>query len=240
MHLSGSQRIHLSCESALSFGINLTNYSEPWQDRWGSGFLLCYLIAYHQSILCQELSWSSFKKSVESDVDDSRDLSVLNHRFIEYCTHYDFSVISIQLNQQRLYRMSREVLGVPAIAKEVGDEIQTRLDTQRNELQEKFNERQQAFNDVQVEFVEQQKKFLTSQENFNSLAVVFFLLGCTTFLLNLNLKPFSSDAEIAWDFSEGMESLWLWIPVTLTIMLLVVPQIRKHLFRVLKLLFTKD
>jgi len=219
MHLTGSQRIHLSCESALSFGINLTDYSEPWQDRWGASFLLCYLIAYHQSILCQELSWSSFKKSLDSDVEDSRNLSALYDRFIEYCTHYDFSVISIQLNQQRLYRMSREVLGVPAITKEVEDEIQTRLDARRNELQEKFSKK---------------------QENFNSLAVVFFLLGCTTFLLNLNLKPFSSDAEIAWDFSEGMESLWFWIPVGLTSMLLVVPKIRNHLLRVLKLLFTKD
>ena len=257
MHLTGSQRIHLSCESALSFGINLTEYSEPWQDRWGSGFLLCYMIAYHQSILCQELSWASFKKSIDSDAEDSRDLRALYNRFIEYCTHYDFSVISIQLNQQRLYRLSREVLGVPAITKEVEDEIQTRLDAQRNELQLNLNHKQQAFNDLQekcilkqqafnegqVEFVEQQKKFLKSQENFNSLAVVFFLLGCSTFLLNLNLEPFNKDALIAWDFSDKyapLESLWLWVPVGLTLILFLVPKIREHLLRVVKLLFRKD
>lgn len=243
MHMTGSQRIHLSCESALSFGINKTDYSGPWQDRWGSGFLLCYLIAYHQSILCQELSWSSFKKSVESDVDESRDLNELYHRFIEYCTHYDFSVVSIQLNQQRLYRLSREVMGVPAIAKEVGDEIQTRLDTQRNQLQKKFNQKQQDFNDGQSDFVKKQDKFLKSQENFNSLAVVFFLLGCSTFLLNLNLEQFTEDAKIAWDFSDKdtpLESLWLWVPVGLTVVLFLVPRIRSHLFRVVKLLFGKD
>ena len=139
--------------------------------------------------------------------------------------------------------MSREVLGVPAITKEVEDEIQTRLDAQRNELQLKFNNKQQAFNDGQAEFVEQQKKFLKSQENFNSLAVVFFLLGCSTFLLNLNLEPFNKDALIAWDFSDKyapLESLWLWVPVGLTLILFLVPKIREHHLRVVKLLFRKD
>ena len=234
MRVTGSQRVHLSCETVLSFGEDRTPFSREWQNKWGDDYLLCFLIAYHQSILCQELSWSSFKKSSE------RNLEELNERYVNYCTHYDFSVISNQLNHQKIYRLTREVLGVPAITKEVGEEISARLDAQRNELQKKFNKGQQAFNEGQVEFVEQQKKFLTSQENFNSLAVVFFLLGCTTFLLNLNLKPFSSDAEIAWDFSEGMESLWFWIPVGLTSMLLVVPKIRNHLLRVLKLLFAKD
>jgi hypothetical protein len=213
MQVTGSQRVHLSCEAVLSFGEDLTSYSQQWQHRWGSDYLLCFLIAYHQSILCQELSWSSFKKSSERDLDE------LNDRFINYCTYYDFSVISNQLNHQKIYRLTREVLGVPAITKEVGDEIQTRLDTQRNELQEKFNKK---------------------QENFNSLAVVFFLLGCTTFLLNLNLKPFSSDAEIAWNFSEGLESLWFWVPVGVTGLLFLVPKIRNHLTRVMRLLFKKE
>ena len=173
IHVTGDHRVHLSCESILSFGQDLTDYPQDWKSRWGTDYFLCFLIAYHQSILCQELSWSSFKKSSE------RDLGELNERFINYCTYYDFSLISSQLNHQKIYRVAREVLGVPGITGEVGEEIKARLDTQRNEQQQRFNE---------------------SQANFNSLAVLFFLLGCTTFLLNLNLKPFSSDAEITWDF----------------------------------------
>jgi hypothetical protein len=213
IHVTGDHRVHLSCESILSFGQDLTDYPQDWKSRWGTDYFLCFLIAYHQSILCQELSWSSFKKSSE------RDLGELNERFINYCTYYDFSLISNQLNHQKIYRVAREVLGVPGITEEVGEEIKARLDTQRNEQQQRFNE---------------------SQANFNSLAVLFFLLGCTTFLLNLNLKPFSSDAEITWDFSEGMESLLLWVPVGITFLLLLIPKIRNHIWRVMKLLFKKE
>ena len=66
------------------------------------------------------------------------------------------------------------------------------------------------------------------------------MLGCMTFLLNLNLKPFSTDAEITWDFSEGLESLWLWGPVGVTLLLFFSKKIRAHFGRVLKLLFKSD
>ena len=202
-NVTGSQRVYLSCENALSVGVDETEFSKPWQDRWDNDYFLCHLIAYHQSILCQELSWSSFSKT-NNKGEEKRNLDELNERYIEFCTHYDFSIISSQLNHQRTYRISREVLGVCQSSEEVSDEIQTRIEHQRNKLQDQFNDKQQAF---------------------NSLAVLFFILGCSTFLINLNIKTFNNDAIVKWDFSgntlsQRLESLWLWVPISLSIILL--------------------
>jgi len=237
-HVTGSQRVYLSCEGALTIGVQSTEFDRVWQERWEHDYLLCHLIAYHQSILCQELSWSSFSeasgagKEKRAEEDLNR-LEELNARFIEFCTHYDFSIVSSQLNHQRIYRASREVLGVCESITEVADEIRTRLENRRNKQQQEFNKSQQ-------ESLRQQGEFNDRQEAFNSLAVVFFMLGCMTFLLNLNLKPFSTDAEITWDFSEGLESLWLWGPVGVTLLLFFSKKIRAHFGRVLKLLFKSD
>jgi hypothetical protein len=221
--VTGSQRVYLSCENALSVGADETEFSKQWQDRWDNDYLLCHLIAYHQSILCQELSWSSFSKTNHKG-EEKRNLDELNERYIEFCTHYDFSIISNQLNHQRTYRISREVLGVCQSSEEVSDEIQTRIEHQRNKLQDKFNDKQQAF---------------------NSLAVLFFILGCSTFLINLNIKTFNNDAMVRWDFAgntlmQKLESLWLWVPIALSIIILFFSSVRTHLSQVFKPLFHKE
>jgi hypothetical protein len=234
-HITGSQRVYLSCEGGWSFGIDETEFSKNWQDRWGRDYLLCHLIAYHQSILCQELSWSSFTKSSSANPgrteEEIQRLKQLNARYIEFCTHYDFRIISNQINHQKIYRVSREVLGVIDCINEVSDEIESRLSHELLEEQRNLSQEQREFN----------KK----QTSFNSLAVIFFLLGCSTFLINLNLTIFSEDAVIAWDFhgdnlGHKLSSLWFWVPVALTFSMLIFKSIRTHIFHVLKLLFKKE
>ena len=234
IHITGSQRVYLTCEGGCSFGTDETHFSQEWQHRWGRDYLLCHLIAYHQSILCQELSWSSFTKSSsvnpERNEQEIQRLKQLNARYIEFCTHYDFRIISNQRNHQKIYRVSREALGVIDCINEVSDEIKSRLENELLEEQRKLSIEQQEFN----------KK----QTSFNSLAVIFFLLGCSTFLINLNLTIFSEDALIAWNFhgddlGQKLRSLWFWVPVALTFSMLIFKSIRTHVIEVIKLLFKK-
>ena len=234
-NITASQRVYLSCEGGWSIGTDETDFSSEWQGRWGRDYLLCHLIAYHQSILCQELSWSSFTKSSSANPERSEEeiqrLKQLNARYIEFCTHYDFRIISNQINHQKIYRVSREVLGVIDCINEVSDEINSRLENELLEEQRKLSKEQQEFN----------KK----QTSFNSLAVIFFLLGCSTFLVNINLTVFTKDATIAWDFrgdtiSQKLKSLWFWAPVALTFSMLIFKSIRTHIIEVIKLLFKKD
>lgn len=234
-HITGSQRVYLSCEGGWSFGVDETEFSKDWQERWGRDYLLCHLIAYHQSILCQELSWSSFTKSSSANPgrteEEIQRLKQLNARYIEFCTHYDFRIISNQINHQKIYRVSREVLGVTECIDEVSDEIKSRLENELLEEQRKLSKEQQQFNQKQT--------------SFNSLAVIFFLLGCSTFLININLTVFTKDAAIAWDFSgdtiaQKFKSLWFWGPVALTFLMLIFKSIRTHIIEVMKLLFKKE
>ena len=67
-----------------------------------------------QSVLAQDLSWSSFK-----EVDENRNNEVLNQRFQQYMTNFDFSVVSNNLNHQKVYRTAREVLGVIKMNSEI-------------------------------------------------------------------------------------------------------------------------
>lgn len=83
-------------------------------------------------------------------------------------TNFDFSVVSNNLNHQKVYRRACEVLGVIKMNSEIENELTSWLSTQRNE----------------------------KQEGCNSIAVVFLILGLSTFVINLNLKPFTNDAEI--------------------------------------------
>ncbi len=240
LNITGSQRSYLSCEGAVSFGVAETGYSTEWQNRWSNDYVLCHLIAYHQSILCQELSWSSYTRpSVEQgNTEEIRNLKDLSDRYIEFCTHYDFSMISTQRKHQMIYRVSREVLGVVDSIKEVADEIESRLSKARNEFQDNLSEKQDAFNSLAV--ISSKK-----QEAFNSLAVIFFLLGCSTFLINLNITLFSEDAVVAWDFhgdslGQKLQSLWFWGPIGISFLSLLHPTIRRHFSQVLKLLFSKS
>ena len=202
LSITGSQRVHLSCENALAFGVDETDFSPQWLPKWRSEYLTTYLIAFHQSVLAQDLSWSSFK-----EVDENRNNEVLNQRFQQYMTNFDFSVVSNNLNHQKVYRTAREVLGVIKMNSEIENELTSWLSTQRNE----------------------------KQEGFNSIAAVFLILGLSTFVINLNLKPFTNDAEIH-PFKDW-DALWFWIPLALGFSLLLLESVRNHFISTFKLLF---
>ena len=202
LSITGSQRVHLSCENALAFGVDETDFSSQWLPKWRSEYLTTYLIAFHQSVLAQDLSWSSFK-----EVGSNRNNKVLNQRFQQYMTNFDFSVVSNNLNHQKVYRTAREVLGVIKMNSEIEDELTSWLSTQQNE----------------------------KQEGFNSIAAVFLILGLSTFVINLNLKPFTNDAEI--HPFKNWDALWFWIPLALGFSLLFLESVRKHFISTFKLLF---
>lgn len=202
LSITGSQRVHLSCENALAFGVDETEFSSQWLPKWRSEYLTTFLIAFHQSVLAQDLSWSSFK-----EVGSDRNNEVLNKRFQQYMTNFDFSVVSNNLNHQKVYRTAREVLGVIKMNSEIEVELTSWLSTQRNE----------------------------KQEGFNSIAAVFLILGLSTFIVNLNLKPFTSDAEI--HPLNGWDALWFWVPLALGFSLIFLKSVRKHFISTFKLLF---
>ena len=202
LSITGSQRVHLSCENALAFGVDETEFSSQWLPKWRSEYLTTFLIAFHQSVLAQDLSWSSFK-----EVGSDRNNEVLNKRFQQYMTNFDFSVVSNNLNHQKVYRTAREVLGVIKMNSEIEVELTSWLSTQRNE----------------------------KQEGFNSIAAVFLILGLSTFIVNLNLKPFTSDAEI--HPLNGWDALWYWVPLALGFSLIFLKSVRKHFINTFKLLF---
>lgn len=202
LNITGSQRVHMSCENALAFGVDETEFSSQWLPKWRSEYLTTYLIAFHQSVLAQDLSWSSFK-----EVGSDRNNEVLNKRFQQYMTNFDFSVVSNNLNHQKVYRKAREVLGVIKMNSEIELELTSWLSTQRNE----------------------------KQEGFNSIAAVFLILGLSTFVVNLNLKPFTNDAEI--HPFNGWGALWFWVPLALGFSLLFLQSVRKHFMSTFKLLF---
>ncbi|MDG1324580.1 MAG: hypothetical protein P8P49_02355 [Opitutales bacterium] len=202
LNITGSQRVHMSCENALAFGVDETEFSSQWLPKWRSEYLTTYLIAFHQSVLAQDLSWSSFK-----EVGSDRNNEVLNKRFQQYMTNFDFSVVSNNLNHQKVYRKAREVLGVIKMNSEIELELISWLSTQRNE----------------------------KQEGFNSIAAVFLILGLSTFVVNLNLKPFTNDAEI--HPFNGWGALWFWVPLALGFSLLFLQSVRKHFMSTFKLLF---
>ena len=202
LSITGSQRVHLSCENALAFGVDETGFSPQWLPKWRFEYLTTYLIAFHQSVLAQDLSWSSFK-----EVDENRNNEVLNQRFQQYMTNFDFSVVSNNLNHQKVYRTAREVLGVIKMNSEIENELNSWLNTLQNE----------------------------KQDRFNSIAAVFLILGLSTFVINLNLKPFTNDAEIH-PFKDW-DALWFWIPLALGFLLLLLPSVQKHFISTFKLLF---
>jgi len=202
LSITGSQRVHLSCENALAFGVDETDFSSQWLPKWRSEYLSTYLIAFHQSVLAQDLSWSSFK-----EVGSDRNNEVLNQRFQQYMTNFDFSVVSNNLNHQKVYRTAREVLGVIKMNSEIEVELTSWLSTQRNE----------------------------KQEGFNSIAAVFLILGLSTFVINLNLKPFTNDAEI--HPLKDWDALWFWIPLALGFSLLLRKSVQKHFINTFELLF---
>ena len=116
-------------------------------------------------------------------------------------TNFDFSVVSNNLNHQKVYRTAREVLGVIKMNSEIEVELTSWLSTQRNE----------------------------KQEGFNSIAAVFLILGLSTFIVNLNLKPFTSDAEIH-PFKWLGCNYGIWVPLALGFSLIFLKSVRKHFY----------
>jgi len=209
IHITGSQRFHVTNEGFHAFGLARTGFDESqWPDRTGKEYFLTYLIALHQAVVIQGLSWRSYNRSGVSDQTEQ-----VYEDFLQYNTEYDFSVVSPQFNIQRLYRTSREVLGVPQTGEEVHSELSG-----------------WAENETRKE-----------QGNLNSLAVLAFLIGFATFFTGLNFHYFNQDSQMSlfWgDEGQAPGLLFVWLPAAVVIVLAVVRRpLREHLRRVWRMLW---
>lgn len=221
VHVTGSQRFHVTMEGVHAFGFAETAFDRSqWADRTGKEYLLTYLIALHQAVVIQDLSWRSYTR-----VDGTRDNEPLYEAFLQYNTEYDFSVVSPQFNVQRLYRTSREVLSVPQTAEEVRSELSGWAENETRKEQEKLNREQKKLND--------------EQRNLNSLAVLAFLVALATFFLGLNLGYFNADSRVSlfWGGAEEAPGLlFVWLPAILVAAAAFFHgPLRQHLTRVWKM-----
>lgn len=130
-----AQRIHLSCAGMVAWGYCETNFDvSHWNERLDREYFLTFVLALHQNLCLQDLSWKSY-----SHADDSRDNEVLNKLFREFTTDYDFSIASHQFNIQRVYRTARDVLGVERLSEEVRAELAHWLESESREEQRLLN-----------------------------------------------------------------------------------------------------
>jgi hypothetical protein len=161
-----SQRFHLSSEGMTAWGWVEGEFDRAWPDRVGGEYLLTYLLAMHQSLICLDLSWKSYTRADRADT--AEDKEALIAQYLEYNTEYDFSVVSNLLNIQRLYRLARETLGVERISDEVGRELSAWIEDETRK----------------------------EQESLNSVAVFAVMLSLCTVFISLNAKFFNTDSAV--------------------------------------------
>ena len=114
--VTGTQRFHVSCEGVVVYGQLATEFDRStWPTRVGREYLLTYLIALHQSVVCQLLSWRSQRR-----LDDPHRTEQLMLQLQEYLACFEATVLSNQVNIQRLYSACRFVTKT----KEVVDQLQ--------------------------------------------------------------------------------------------------------------------
>lgn len=206
LHIDRDRRFYVSSDSFVAIACAATGFTRSqWPDRVAREYLLTWLIALHQLLVCQDLSWQSYTSG------GVRDNERLMKLFQRYQTDFEFSSISGQMNVQRLYHAAREVLGVERFVEDVRKEVSTWLDGEMRH----------------------------EQRSLNSIAVVIFLAGMATLLINLNLAFFNSDAEIdALALRPGnWTGLWFWIPLAAAALLAIgSSRMREHLRRVVALL----
>jgi hypothetical protein len=176
--VSGSQTLYVSCEGLCAFGTNATAFDERfWPQRVGSEYLLTFVIALHQALICQDISWKSYTDSNRRKLGgerggrgaSARSTEALLARFHEFNTDYNFSVVSHQYNVQRLYRCARVALGVERTISGIQAELMAWLEAASRE----------------------------EQQALNSLAVFSILFSCTALFASCNLNEFNKDARLS-------------------------------------------
>jgi hypothetical protein len=201
--ITGSQRLHVTCEGLTAFGYAVTPFDFQWPQRVGQEYLLTFLLALHQSVVCQELSWRSY-----SHRDGVRDNEALVKSYLEYVTQYESALASPQFNIQRLYRCSRTALGVERISHEVREELAAWMENEQRREQGTLNS--MALGAVLA-----------------GVATLFVGLPLSYFNNDSNVALFWGSG------SEAPGLLWFWTPLALLAgMALARSSIRKHLGRV--------
>jgi len=206
------RRIHVSSEAFVAFTVSQTEFERnAWDSRIGSEYLTTYLLALHQAMFCQNLSWLSYFEALQENRRNNEELVRL---FEEYTTQYDFSVVSNQLAIQGLYRAARSTLGVEKLVPELREELRAWLDSElRNE--------QRSLNSIAVVVL------------LLSLATVFINLNLTVFSKDAWIDAWPESFGLA-----ALEALWLWVPTLLVVFVSISSsKIREHFARVIQLLF---
>lgn len=209
VHITGSQRFHVTTEGMTAFGYASSQFDKTqWHTRVSREYLLTFILAYHQSMICQDFSWRSYTRHASGKASQvRRDNEQLLRRFREFDTNYNFSIVATQFNIQRLYRAARTALGVEKIYTEVRDELSSWLE----------NETRQE------------------QRALNSVAVVLLLASFVTLFINLHITEFDHGAAVS--IKSLGSSIWLWLPLVISGYLIITrQQLRDHMKRVINLI----
>lgn len=206
VHVTGSQRFYLTCEGFFAIGHASTPFDRTWSDRVGKEYLLTFLMAVHQFVACQMLSWRSYVEA------SARRNERLMADFLAYSTDYGFTAVSQQFNIQRLYRTARMTLGVGRLEREVRDELESWVDNQ-------LRLDQLALNSLAVVA--------------GLVAFTTFFIGLNFDFLTQDSKV---SLIWDFTRGLWQPSIWFWVPVAIAGLLFLARSNREHLKRVLALL----
>jgi hypothetical protein len=164
---TGTRGIHLSSEGLMSVGCLATDFDNDWHVRLANEYFFAYLIALHQSIVLQNISWRSFSRTSGSK-DAQEDHDNLFEMFKAFDTAYNFSRVSNHVTMQSVYEAARKTLGVHETTEEVRSELRNWIESEQRE----------------------------EQRNLNALAVIAILVSAATYFISLNLETFTRDSNI--------------------------------------------
>lgn len=210
VHVTGSQRFHVSSEGMLAFGHGATDFDRStWTSRVANEYLATWLIAQHQNLLLQDLSWRSYTQRTARG--GRRTAERLLRQYRVFSTDFNFEAVSPQLNVQRLYSASRSAMHIARVAELVRGEVMEWLSIEER----------------------------SEQRALNSLAVLALLFGLATLFTGIGLTHFNADAKldplVLTGSGDTVSGLWLWIPLALVLVLIgVVPKLRSHVVNALR------
>lgn len=222
--VTGTQKFLVTSEGAVALGCRKTTFDEQWPNRVAHEYFATYLIALHQSLVAQDISWRSFtrhRRDCDSDIGYDE---ALFRRFREFDTEYNFVRVSDQSNIQALYSGVREALRVEEAAREVRNELSAWVEGQVREQQTRLNRKQEDLNE--------------EQRNLNSLAVVVTLASAATLFIGLNLTFFDHDSAVRAFSLKGL--VWFWAPAAAVVAVARREPARSHLRHVWRYLVTGE
>lgn len=203
---TGSRSLYLSSEGFVSLGLLATEFDANWNARMKQEYFITYLIALHQSMVLQHISWLSFNRSFTGKTSETAYHDSLFRMFREFDTSFCFTRISNHVNIQAVYEATRKVLGVTANSEEVRSELQNWIDSELRE----------------------------EQRNLNALAVIAILFSSAVFLPSLNFTIFNRDSAISASEWNGLW-YWIPAALTL-VFSVCTKRIREHWTRAIRYL----